>query len=297
MAKSPRSAAFAVTLVLLGCCGFAPPAAASDDDHPVEAALVADVRGVVPGEQLRLGVRLRMQPGWHTYWRNPGDAGDATTITWELPGGWYAGPLRWPVPERIVEPGELVVYGYRGEVLLFADVTPPDDLQPGDRVELRAKVRWLVCEHVCLPGDAQLSLALPVVAQPDAAHAEAVGAFDRSVANVPLPSPEAAGIEVAQRLEGSLARGAIWRLRFTLPGGLGAAVMPERCEGAELGEAEILVLKDLDDASGRVRVEVRIPVKRFAGAEPPRELAAVVVLQGGARPRAFSARLPLGDGR
>ena len=81
------------------------------------ASLAADMAAVAPGEAFRVGLRLRLAPGWHSYWRNAGDAGAPTEITLTLPEGAAAGPLAWPAPERI-EYGPLVNFGYTGEVLL-----------------------------------------------------------------------------------------------------------------------------------------------------------------------------------
>ncbi len=69
--------------------------------HHVEAELISEVLSVKPGESFWTALRLRMEPGWHTYWQNPGDAGLPTTIEWELPAGFSAGPLLWSFPEKI----------------------------------------------------------------------------------------------------------------------------------------------------------------------------------------------------
>jgi thiol:disulfide interchange protein DsbD len=147
--------------------------------RPVVAELVADHTAIVPGTPFTLGVRFQMKPEWHIYWQNPGDvAGLPTTVTWELPAGFAAGPLQWPAPEKLLAtlvPGEppLVNYGYSGEVLLFATVTPPAAWTGDQAVELGAKVRWLACKDSCLPGQAGLSLKLPVAATANADPAQA----------------------------------------------------------------------------------------------------------------------------
>ena len=77
----------------------------------VRAELVAHAPdGVVAGKPLRLGLLIRHAPGWHTYWRNPGDSGQATTLSWELPPGTSAGAIDWPTPTRLPI-GPLVNYG------------------------------------------------------------------------------------------------------------------------------------------------------------------------------------------
>src|SRR5262245_50194287 len=101
-------------------------AAALETKEPahVTAALVADVETLAPGRPFRLGVRLIHAPGWHTYWKEPGDSGMATRIDWALPPGFAAGPLEWPAPARHEESG-LVTNVYFGETTLSARVTPP----------------------------------------------------------------------------------------------------------------------------------------------------------------------------
>jgi len=84
----------------------------------VKAELVANTTAITPGEPFKVGLLLRMAPGWHTYWKFPGDAGIPTEIKWNLPPGWAAGEIQWPTPLRLVEPGDIEIYGYHDEVLL-----------------------------------------------------------------------------------------------------------------------------------------------------------------------------------
>jgi thiol:disulfide interchange protein/DsbC/DsbD-like thiol-disulfide interchange protein len=130
----------------------------------VEAELVAERLAVTPGDPFWVALRLRMDPGMHTYWLNPGDSGLPTTIRWELPPGFKAGPIRWPAP-RVLDTLGVATYGYEGEVALLALIDPPAELRPASRVELRARADWLVCEKECIPGSAELALRLPVQAE------------------------------------------------------------------------------------------------------------------------------------
>src|SRR5262245_5851716 len=93
--------------------------------QPVEAKAVVSAAHVQAGTPFDVGVLLRMQPGWHVYWLNPGDAGLPTTVRWTAPEGFSVGPLRWPVPRRFEQPGRGVGYGYAATVLLRARVAPP----------------------------------------------------------------------------------------------------------------------------------------------------------------------------
>ena len=127
----------------------------------VEASLIADTTAVVPGQPFTAGLLLKMAPGWHTYWQYPGDAGIPTEIKWNLPPGWKAGPIQWPIPLKLNEPGDIQVFGYHDEVLLMVPLTPPAKID-GSSVKLSAAADWLVCEKICVPGNADVQLDLPV---------------------------------------------------------------------------------------------------------------------------------------
>lgn len=131
------------------------------DTGEVEAELVADVAAIRPGQEFQVALRLKMDPHWHVYWINPGDAGLVPEVEWDLPEGFEVGELEFPVPHRIPTP-PLVSYGYEGEVFILAKVKAPESLVGGSSVTLNAAASWLVCEESCIPGDARLSLALPV---------------------------------------------------------------------------------------------------------------------------------------
>jgi thiol:disulfide interchange protein DsbD len=134
--------------------------AAPDAPVLVRAKLVAETSTLQRGKSSWLAVQLAMRPGWHTYWRNPGDAGMATQIKWTLPEGATAGPIVWPVPQRFVA-RTIVGFGYPDEVALLTAVRIPATF-PFDNIAIGATVSWLACEKVCLPGSETLVVALPV---------------------------------------------------------------------------------------------------------------------------------------
>src|SRR5436309_1528664 len=121
----------------------------------VEAELVADHTSLTSGKTISVGLRLKMQRGWHTYWQNPGDSGLPTTIDWKLPAGVTAGPLQWPSPQTIPV-GPLVNYGYEDEVLLLTDLALAPGFSSGKTVTLLARADWLVCKETCIPEGADL---------------------------------------------------------------------------------------------------------------------------------------------
>ena len=124
----------------------------------VTAELVPETTTVQAGQPFDVALHLHADPGWHTYWINPGDAGLATTITWTLPPGFTAGPIQWPTPEKH-DMGGLMTYGYAGDVYLLTTITPPKTDLPR-HFEIKASAEWLVCKEECIPGKAQLTLSL-----------------------------------------------------------------------------------------------------------------------------------------
>jgi thiol:disulfide interchange protein len=172
----------------------APAMAAPVKTGHIESELVAQATGVAPGQTLHLAVRQSIQPGWHTYWRNPGDSGQATEIQWTLPAGFNAGEIIWPAPSK--EPtGPLMNYGYTGTVLLPVTLTAPADARVGQVATLKAKVMYLVCADLCVPEDADVSLDLPVVAAPAPADPKWAGPIDKALAAAPARAPLSAVFE------------------------------------------------------------------------------------------------------
>lgn len=149
----------------------------------VQARLIADTNAVVAGQPFTVGLLLHTVPGWHTYWKYPGDAGLPTEVKWHLPSGWKAGPIQWPIPLQLSEPGDIRIYGYGDEVLLMQQITPPPDLAQKD-VVLQADANWLVCEKICIPGNTALSLSLPLASQSQPANDELFARYRRFLPQV-----------------------------------------------------------------------------------------------------------------
>ncbi|MGY6663237.1 MAG: protein-disulfide reductase DsbD family protein [Glycocaulis sp.] len=135
-------------------------AAQSASGPMVEASLVSDRSSVAPGETFRLALHQEITPHWHTYWRNPGDSGEATRLFLDLPEGWTVGDMVWPAPStyRI---GPLTNYGYEDQVTLPVPVTVPADAEPGT-VTITGEGTWLVCEDICIPEDATFEITLEI---------------------------------------------------------------------------------------------------------------------------------------
>jgi thiol:disulfide interchange protein/DsbC/DsbD-like thiol-disulfide interchange protein len=176
----------------LALAGFAAASAPSTRAEPVDAGhlvaeLVADRTGVAPGGAIHVALRQKIEDGWHTYWRNPGDSGQATTLTWTLPAGWRAGDIVWAAPQRLPI-GPLMDYGYSGEVLLPVALTAPASAKPGQTVTLKAQAAFLVCKDVCVPEDASLALTLPVVGGPAAPDPTWGPRIEAALADAPRPA-------------------------------------------------------------------------------------------------------------
>ena len=194
-------AALAAFLALL-----APMAALAKpvDTGHLEAELVAQEQGAVPGGTIYVALRQTIDKGWHTYWRNQGDSGLPTKIAWTLPAGWQAGDFVWPAPVRLPV-GPMMNYGYSGEVLLPVPIQVPASATPGTTVTLKARADFLVCEQTCVPESADLTLDLPVVAdapKPDAAWGARIAA---TLAAAPMP----AGLSAVYAVEGGTLRLAV----------------------------------------------------------------------------------------
>ncbi len=126
----------------------------------MDAELVSQVTSVQPGVPFWVALKFEMEAGWHVNWKNPGDAGLAPSIKWELPEGFRAGEINWPTPQRIPV-GDLMLFGYAGTVLLPVEITPATTFDD-DKFTLSAACDWVVCGDVCIPGEAILTLTLPV---------------------------------------------------------------------------------------------------------------------------------------
>jgi thiol:disulfide interchange protein DsbD len=153
---------------------------------PVTASVVAEVKEIAPGEPFRVALKLDHAPHWHTYYLNPGQVGFPPSLEWELPDGFTASELEFPVPIVGTFAGA-PFYGYEGETWFLQTITPPATLKPGDTVTLSGEASWLACEIKCVPGDATLELTLPVAAaaSPEPASAAAFAAADAAMPKLP----------------------------------------------------------------------------------------------------------------
>ncbi len=169
-----------MTFVLM--IGLAAPATAQTN---ITATLAAESQTPAPGSTVMLAIDMQPKPGWHGYWRNPGDAGVGISLNWTLPAGATLGAMRWPVPEKLIVAG-LMNHVFNGDHALLLPVTLPAGLTRGTRIPIRAEAQWLACtDKICVPERGTLTLDLTIgdgaVTQADRAR------FDTWRAKLALP--------------------------------------------------------------------------------------------------------------
>ncbi|WMS42819.1 protein-disulfide reductase DsbD family protein [Acuticoccus sp. MNP-M23] len=159
-------AGLTAALVLGALPALAAPAEMAADH--VAAELVVRNAVTAPGESTDIAVRHALADGWHTYWLNPGDSGEPPMIDFTLSSGTTAGPVLFPVPERLPYP-PLMNFGYSGEFTLLTSVPVPADWPAGEPYRVPVRIDWLVCEKICIPesGTAELTIPTGPVSQAD----------------------------------------------------------------------------------------------------------------------------------
>ena len=167
----------------------------------VRAELMAHASdGAGPGKTLWVGLQLTHKPEWHTYWKNSGDSGQPTQLTWTLPDGVTAGEIAWPAPKKIPI-GTLANYGYENTVLLPVPLTISNAFKPGllsNDLDVKLKAAWLVCKKECIPQEGEFALKIPV----KSSTAINAAAFDAAFKTTPraLANLEVAGTPQSRAL-------------------------------------------------------------------------------------------------
>ncbi|HJS87049.1 MAG TPA: protein-disulfide reductase DsbD domain-containing protein, partial [Acetobacteraceae bacterium] len=197
-------------LLLLALAMLGRPARAATSDWAREAhgaaRLISAVEATGSSAQLYVGLQLRLSPGWHTYWRTPGDAGVAPAIEWKGSENLAGAEVDWPAPRRLPSLGGLETVGYEDEVVLPIAVRLA---HAGAALHLHAEVDYASCRDICIPYHASLDLALPP--------------------GIARPGPEAPLLAVAHaRAPGSLAAAQLKLAGVVVGGGKGNAVLSLR---------------------------------------------------------------------
>ena len=150
-----------------------------------DVELIADVASFRAGEPFTIALRLALDPDWHTYWVNGGDAGLPLNVQWTLPAGFEIGPLQWPGPKKIALP-PFMSYGYENELIVLAEVTPPTQAPGTADVRITALADWLVCEEVCLPAMGEATIALTVAEEGMATAPSTLAVIAEARSRIPL---------------------------------------------------------------------------------------------------------------
>lgn len=197
------------TLTLLGVHGAT--AQEMQGGQKVDLRVFAGADAAVPGQTLHLAIRQTIADGWHTYWTNPGDSGQAMKIRWTLPQGYTVSDMLWPAPDRIPY-GPLMNFGYMDQAVMLADLAVPADAPVGSILTVQGQANVLVCDEICIPEDHEISLEIPVAAT---ARPDNADLFAGAGAAIPQP--------VDWRTVTEIGADEV-RVRITLPqGGDGAA--------------------------------------------------------------------------
>ena len=149
-----------IKLFVLICASLISTQALTDnlvDASDSRIEILTESTFITPGDELLIGFKFTLNPGWHTYWENPGDAGEGASIKWNLPNDVSASEILWPGPQRIpVEP--LMTFGYEDEVVLLTKIyTSEATIVP---LNLNALVSWYTCKEICIPQEAEVSIPI-----------------------------------------------------------------------------------------------------------------------------------------
>ena len=155
----------------------------------VTATLISDAATVAPGQTFRVGLRQKLAPKWHTYWKNSGDAGAPPEIRLSLPAGATASGIIWPGPDRIAAAGPVMSYGYETEIVFPINVTVPRDATPGQNMAITADAEWIVCERECIPEQGSFQLDIPIAETTAPASDDVKAAFAIADARKPMTGP------------------------------------------------------------------------------------------------------------
>jgi DsbC/DsbD-like thiol-disulfide interchange protein len=264
--------------------------AVQDGVPRLEATLLSEVGQLQAGSRFRVGIRLQMAPGWHVYWRNPGEAGLGSEVTFQAAGVAF-GPLLWPAPSVLRSPdGSIITYGYSDEVVLEAQAQA--SALPGRTVRLSALADVLVCAVECIP--AKLSLERTLAVGPASVEdVEDKALLKRAAAQVPLPAAQA-GLTVLLRAPLRLRAGEAFGGELSVataegkPAALaeGDVFIPDRVEGLSS-----LRVESLPDTPGRLSLSGTLVPEARAG---PLGLHGVLRLFGTPE-RTVEVDVPLGS--
>jgi len=259
-----------------------------------QARLILAADTARPGDTVLAGVDLKMEPGWHTYWKNPGTAGMPTKIEWQLPPGVTAGEIQWPLPEKL-PPAEVTTYGYDDEVVLLVPLKLAADLKPGP-LDLKAKVSWLECKEACIPGSGSVEATLNIGTETKpSSEAATIKLWNKKLPFAMVGSgadhawwEKPASGDTRMLVIGHLTANATNTIKFDFIKFDSADLFPNANEHFEIQDATEITSAFSSD------IRLRKLVKKFDG-DWPREISGVLVLQRGNWRCGYDVKLAVND--
>jgi DsbC/DsbD-like thiol-disulfide interchange protein len=259
----------------------------ADGDKVVTMEIVTANDTIVPGATEFVGIRLRIQPGWHIYWRNPGDSGSAPRVRAKTPAALTVGEIVWPRPVIFEDHGE-TTYGYADDVTLLLPITAGNDLPPGP-VTIPIEADWLVCKRACLLGEATGEINLTVPHPGDNGLRARGNRLAEAMKRLPTPISKMTDMSVTL-LEGSSAG----TRRLVVTGSTGDAerirFIPDLTPGVTTDDGHPV---DATIEDGRFRIEVPLRVEPDNALDQRLEAAGLVLFGPAATDRAVSFRIPV----
>ena len=254
-----------------------------------QARLVLAAETAKPGDTIQAAIVLHMDPGWHTYWKNSGQSGLPTTVTWELPTGVSAGEIQWPLPKKVPE-AELTTYVYEGDAALLLPLKLAPDVKPGP-LTLKARLDWLECEKQCVKAGGNVAATLTVGAETKAsADANALESWRKKL---PVPGDALAARASWEDPATSEKRAAVIEWNSTQPARDTDSAneldfYPDKSDDFEVLPATQQVMSD----AGKVRLRVRVTKSEK---DWPKELSGVLVQGSGDHRKGYEVKLPCAD--
>ena len=187
---------FPIMAALVPACGLLWTPTAYAIEPKVTLTPHAGVTAIEPGRPFEVAFEIDIERGWHTYWKNSGDAGLPPDIRWKLPPGFSASALAHPVPKRHVDRGGIVTFVHEERPILIATLTPPDGLPRGGTAELTGDMALLVCKVQCIRLNRAFKLNLPVAGASGETSPANVKLFERARRSFPEPGNRAKYVKI-----------------------------------------------------------------------------------------------------
>ena len=246
-----------------------------------QARLILSAETARPGDTVMAGIHLKMDPGWHTYWRNSGQSGSPTTSTWGLPKGVTAGEIQWPIPEKVPD-ALATTYTLDKEVVLLVPLKLAPDL-PAGPLEIKSKLDWLECAQSCVPGGATVKATLNVGTEiKPSKDADLITAWQKKL---PRDAATVAARAIWEKSATGDSRPLLIEWNSSAPSAE-ADFFPDSSENFEVQPTTEKLL----GAAGKIRL--RATVKKSSG-DWPKQISGLLVERSGSEKLAYDARLEI----